>query len=224
MAKIEKEGKRFEILVDCGKAMEFKEGKCKLNECLATNEIFSDVKKGTKASEQDLKKLFGTSDSMKVSEVILKHGVVQLTTEYKSKLREEKRKRIISLIAKQAIDPKTGLPHPPQRVERAMEEARINIDEFKSAEDQLKGIVEKLRSLLPLKFETRQIAIKIPSQYGAKSYNIVKGYGKLLKDEWENDGSLVCVIEIPAGIQEELYNELNKLTHGEVETKILNKR
>ncbi len=224
LAKMEKEGKNFEILVDCEKAMGFREGKCGLGECLATNEIFADVKKGLRASEHDLVTLFGTSDSMKVSEAILKHGVIQLTQEYRSKVRDEKKKKIVMLISKQAVDPKTGFPHPPQRVERALEEARVAIDESKSAEDQLQQIVSKLRPILPIKFEIRQIAIKVSAAHGAKCYSTIKGYGHLLKDEWQNDGSLVCVVEIPAGMQEDLYNQLNKLTHGEVETKILNTR
>ena len=34
------------------------------------------------------------------------------------------------MIHRNAVDPKTGLPHPPQRIESAMEEAKIHVDEI----------------------------------------------------------------------------------------------
>jgi ribosome maturation protein SDO1 len=211
----------FEILVDCEKALEFKKGKdIDLDDILATNDIFKDVKNGEHAS--NLIKFFNTEDKREIAKKIIMEGEVQLTSEYKRKLRDEKKKQIINNIHRNAVNPDTNLPHPPQRIEMALEEAKINIDEFKSVEEQLKSILPKLRVILPLKYEMREIAIKIPSAYAGKCYTILKQYGKLLKDEWQNDGSLVAVVEIPAGIQEEFFDKLNSLAHGEVESKILN--
>jgi len=45
----------------------------------------------------------------------------------------------------------------------------------------------------------------------------------LLKEEWKSDGSYLCLIEIPAGIQQDVYDRLNSLTHGQVEVKIVKK-
>ena len=36
-----------------------------------------------------------------------------------------------------------------------------------------------------------------------------------------SDGTINAVIEIPAGLQNDLFDKLNELTHGEIETKIL---
>ena len=44
------------------------------------------------------------------------------------------------------------------------------------------------------------------------------------KDSWQNDGSLVAVVEVPAGMQQDLFSELNKLTRGAVESKVVGKR
>jgi predicted KAP-like P-loop ATPase len=41
------------------------------------------------------------------------------------------------------------------------------------------------------------------------------------KEEWENDGSWIGIVEIPGGLQDKFYTELSGLTHGEVETKLL---
>ena len=75
-----------------------------------------------------------------------------------------------------------------------------------------------MRVIIPIKIERREIAVRIPAQYAGHSFTVLKKY-KLLKDEWQNDGSLVAVVEIPAGLQDDLFSELNKISHGEVESK-----
>ena len=59
----------------------------------------------------------------------------------------------------------------------------------------------------------------IPAQFAAKSYSLIKNFGTVQKDEWQNDGSLLTVIEMPAGIYQDFLEELNKLTRGSAETK-----
>lgn len=224
IARLKLQGQTFEILVDCDKAIDFKTGKCSLDDALVTDHIFKDVKQGERAPEKDMKKIFGTEDEKKIAEEIIRKGEIQLTIEHRNKLREEKKKKIIELIHRNAIDSKTGLPHPLKRIELSMEQARVHIDEFKKAEEQVQDVLEKLRPIIPIRFEVWEMAIKIPAKYAAQSYRILKMYGTMKKDEWQNDGSLVAVIELPAGMSEEFENELNKLTKGESETKILNKK
>ena len=105
-----------------------------------------------------------------------------------------------------------------------MNDSKVKIDEFKSAEEQVNEIINKIRVVLPIKYEVREIAIKIPSAHAGKCYSVFKQYGKVMKEEWQNDGSLVTVVDVPAGIQEELFDKLNSIARGEVESKILNTR
>jgi ribosome maturation protein SDO1 len=221
IARLRKEGQVFEILVDCDAALEYKKGKAiGLDRIVATDDIFSDVKKGDRVSTTLLQRVFGTTDAMKIADIIIKQGDVQMTAKHRAQERDEKRKRIINLIHRNAVDSKTGLPHPPQRIERAMEEAGVHIDDSKGAEEQVEEVLKKLRLIIPIKFEKREIAVKIPAQYAGQSFGTLKKY-KLLKDEWQNDGSLLAVVEIPAGLQEDFFGELNKISHGEVESKII---
>ena len=221
IARLRVQGEDFEILVDCDRALLFKEGKASLDDALVTGDVYKDVKKGLHASEHEMQRLFGTSDKKQVSEMIIKKGQIQLTTEHQNRLREEKRKKIINLIHRNAVDPKNNLPHPPQRIENALAEAKVNIDHFKSAEAQIKDIIKKLTPILPISYEVREVVIKIPAEHAARSYSIIKQYSKIIKDEWQNDGSLITVIEIPAGMQQELFDELNHMTHGGVESKTI---
>src|SRR3989338_8309626 len=61
ITRLKKDGEVFEILVDCDKALAYREGKIKdLLEVLASKEIFADVKKGLRASEKEIKRIFKT--------------------------------------------------------------------------------------------------------------------------------------------------------------------
>jgi len=225
VSRYRREGKVFEILVDCEKAMMLREGKdVDLDDVVVTRDIFTDIKKGTHVPDKDMQAIFGTTDKTEICKFIIMHGEVQLTAEYQRKLRDEKRKQIIALIHRSAIDVRTGLPLPPQRIENAMAEAKVNIDTFKSAESQSQDVIKKLREILPIKYEIREIAVKIPSQYGGRSFSLLKQFGRILRDEWQNNGDLVAVVELPAGLTQDFFDELNKITHGNVETKILTKK
>ena len=222
IAKLKTQGHNFEILVDCDGALAFKSGKdIDIRSILAAQKIFSDAKKGLDAPENAMKAIFGTQDPLEVAKTIIKKGEIPLTTEYKEKLREEKRKQIISIIHVNAVDPQTHLPHPPQRIENAIAEAKVHIDEFQDVHKQVQEIIKKIRPILPIKFEDKEIAVKIPAEHAAKSYAAVKQFGRMLREDWQTDGSWVAVIEMPGGLENDFYDKINKLTHGNIEAKVL---
>jgi ribosome maturation protein SDO1 len=190
-----------------------------ISEVLVTETIFTDANKGTKAGEEKLQKAFNTTDIQKIAEVILKRGTLQLTTDQRRQLTAEKRKQIIAFIARQAVDPKTNLPHPPLRIEQAMEQIHYSIDPFKDAEEQAKDIIKLLRPILPLKIEQIQVQVRIPAEYAAKAYGTVKGYGTIKREEWRADGSWVSIIEMPAGLYGPFLDKLGDLTKGNAEAK-----
>lgn len=222
IAKYKTHGQNFEILVDCDSALEFRSGKqADIKDILAAPKIFSDAKKGLAASETAMRQIFNTSEPLEIAKIIIQKGELPLTTEYREKLREQKRRQIIDYIHRNAVDPKTHLPHPSQRIENAMEEVKAHIDEFQDTQRQIQDILKKMREVLPLKFEIKEIAVKIPPEYAPKSYGVLASFGKKLNEEWQNDGSLVAVLEMPAGLEEDFHRKLNDICHGNVETKVI---
>ncbi|MBT3406765.1 ribosome assembly factor SBDS [Candidatus Woesearchaeota archaeon] len=222
IARLKKGGDTFEIIIDADKAIAFKEGKdIDMKDILMGEKIMSDANRGLHAPETKVQELFGTDDAVKVAESIIKEGEIQLTSEYRNKVREDKMKQLVALIARNAIDPKTNLPHPPVRIQNAMDEAKIKLNEFKTVEDQLEDVVSKLRPILPIKFEQRKIQIRIPAQFAGKAYNNVTKYGKPTNEAWLNDGSWTGDVELPAGLVSEFLDELNGATKGGVESKII---
>ncbi|MEM4590112.1 MAG: ribosome assembly factor SBDS, partial [Candidatus Micrarchaeia archaeon] len=203
VASIKINGETFEIYVDPNAALDFKLGKKKdFNNVLVVEEVFKDAKKGERASGEKVKKAFGTEDVFEIGKRIVLNGDVPITTEQRRQMVEEKRKKIISILARETIDPRTNAPHPPQRIEKAMEEVKINIDPFKPAENQINDVISALRTILPMKIETAVYAIKVPADLAQKIYGSIKSYN-VQKEEWQSDGSLIALIEIPAGMQTE---------------------
>ncbi|HLD56737.1 MAG TPA: ribosome assembly factor SBDS [archaeon] len=221
IAKIRKENTDFEILVDPEKALEFKKGKpYSIENILAANLVFKDSKKGERASTEDLKKAFKTTDILKISEIIIREGTVQLTTEQRRKLTEEKRLEIASIISKQGVDPKTHNPHPQQRILNAMAEVRVDIDPFKSAKDQIKEIIEEIQTLIPISFEKVTVAIRVPADQAGRVGHAIRELATIESEEWKADYWFIQVT-ISAGLQTQLYDKINSLTQGRVETKIV---
>ena len=222
IARLKKQGENFEVLVDPYLARDLKEGKeVDFEKLLAAEEVFKDARKGDRASTEDLQKVFGTTDIHEIVMTIIKEGEVQITAEQRKEMMEQKKKQIIDFISRNAVDPRTGTPHPPTRIEMAMEEAKVHIDIFKPVEAQVKDIVKALKPILPLRFEEVEIAIKIPPEYTGKAIGALYSFGSVTQEEWQKDGSWICVMRIPAGMQGELMDLLAKLTKGEALTKVL---
>lgn len=215
------EGEHFEILVKPEPAFSYRLGKKKsISEVLVTDTIFTDANKGTKASEEKLQKAFGTKDPLRIAETILKKGDLQLTTEQRRRMIEEKRKQIISFISRQCFDPKTNLPHPPLRIEQSMEQIHYPIDPLRETSEQAKDIIKLLRPILPLKMEQISVTIRIPPEFASKAYGAVKGFGTIKKEEWRSDGFLSAVVEMPAGLYGPALEKLGELTKGRAEIKL----
>ncbi|MEK6983581.1 MAG: ribosome assembly factor SBDS [Nanoarchaeota archaeon] len=222
IARIKIQGNSFEILADCNNAVALREGRnIDMRDILAAMKIFSDAKKGLEASETAMKQIFGTSEVDEVARTIIQKGELQLTQEYREKLREEKRKQIIAIIHRNGVDPKTHIPHPPQRIENAFDEAKFHVDEFRPVHEQVQEALKKLRTILPIKFEAKEIALKIAPEYAPKCYSIIRSFATILREEWQTSGYWVAVVELPGGMENDLYDKLNKICHGNLESKVL---
>jgi ribosome maturation protein SDO1 len=222
IARLHYSGQKFEILVDPNKALDFKKGaKVEMNEILEYPAVYRDVRNTEMVGEQDLQKVFGTTDIMKIAQKIIKEGELQLTTEQRRAMVEQRRNQIVNIIAKKGINPQTNTPHPPQRILNVMEKAGVNIDPFIDAEMQVDRVLKEIKVLIPIKFQKVTLQLKIPPQFAGKTYTILKSSGTILNEQWLNDGSLQVSMQVLAGIQDELFQKLASLTHGQYESKVV---
>ena len=214
------EGDKFEILVKPDPALEYKTGKrSDFSSVLVSDDVYSDANKGSRASAEKLSKHFKTTDLTEIAKQILARGELNLTTDQRRKMVEEKRKQIVQYVNRSFVDPKTHLPHPVVRIEAALEEARVSIDPFKRAEDQAKTVVESLRKILPLKSETLRLTVTVPATFAAQSYSVIKSSGDFKGEEWLSDGSLRAVLEINAGMRASFLDRIGSVTKGSAQVK-----
>jgi len=222
IARLKKGEEHFEVLVDPDAAADIIDKKdVNIVQNLAVEAVFKDSKKGTHASEEALLKNFGTDNLEEVAKQIILKGDIQLTTEQRHKMQNNKRNKIIDTIVRNAMDPKTKAPHPRKRIELAMDQAGIHVDPFKPVSEQVKTTIEALRPLIPISIEQVKISVKIPSQYIGRAYGIARNYGVLEREDWQSDGSWIGIVRIPAGMQTDFYDKLNEVTKGNVSAKIL---
>ncbi len=220
IVRLSVDGDKFELLVKPDPALEYKLGKrADISSLLVSDEIYSDANKGSRASTEKLMKHFKTTDPVEVAKLIMTRGELNLTTDQRRKMVEEKRKQIVAYIHQSFVDPKTHVPHPVMRIEAAMEQARMNIDPHKRAEDQAKDVVDALRAILPLKSEVSKLIVRVPPQYAGQSYSVIKSTGDLKGEEWLSDGSLRVVIEMNAGIRGAFMDRLGSVTKGTAEVR-----
>jgi ribosome maturation protein SDO1 len=222
VARWETAGSRFEVLVDPTAVQDLKDGKdVDLTDKLALDQVFKDAKKGDKVSEEHLEKTFHTRNLAEIAKQIILKGEVQVTTDQRHQLQAAKHKQIVATIARNAMNPQTGAPHPPARIEAAMAEAKVHVDPFRSADTQIQEILAKLRPILPIRFESVRVKIRVPAQFYPKVIADVKAMGRLSSEEWMGDGSWSAVLEIPGGAQTELYAKLSAKTKGAAETTLV---
>ncbi|HUU49140.1 MAG TPA: ribosome assembly factor SBDS [Nitrosopumilaceae archaeon] len=222
VVKYSHEGEKFELLVKPDPALEYKLGKKKdLSSVLVSDDIYTDSSKGTKPSTEKLLKAFKTKDTSEIAHIILQKGDLNLTTEQRRKMVEDKRRQLVEYISKTYVDPRTHLPHPPLRIEQAMKDARVSVEPQKNVDEQVKEIVEKLRSIIPLKSESVSLEIIIPAQFASQSYAVLKSVGSLKNEEWQNNGSLKAILEIPAAARPNVIDRLGSITKGSASVEVM---
>ena len=222
VARLESHGEKFEILVDPDLAVRFRQGDpIELEDMVAALSVFENASRGTRASDEALSRVFATTEFPAVADRIIRKGEIHLTAEQRRQMIAEKRRQVITFIARNAVNPQTSLPHPPQRIEMAMDEVRVNIDLYKGLDELVKETVKALRPILPIRFEEVRIAVKIPPDFASKAYGEIQAAAQMEKEEWQKDGSWICVVRIPAGIQGDFYEMINRVSRGQGEVRLL---
>ncbi|HUV82459.1 MAG TPA: ribosome assembly factor SBDS, partial [archaeon] len=166
IARLKKGGKQFEVYVDPEGAFSLKRGDdIPIENILAAEEVFENASRGDRPAEQDLDSTFETKDIYEIAKHIILHGEIHLTTEQRKRILDEKKRKIISFIAANAINPQTKTPHPPARIEHAMDEAGVHIDPIKSVDEQVNIVMKAIRPVIPIRFEEVNVAVKISKEY-----------------------------------------------------------
>jgi ribosome maturation protein SDO1 len=223
-ARLESHGERFECLIDPDAALAIKRGEFEgdLEDVIAAEDVFEDAARGDRPAEDDLEEVFGTTDPLEIIPQIVKDGEIQITAEQRREMQEQKRKQLINRITRNAVNPQMDdAPHPPERIERALEEAGFTVDPMEPVENQVDEALDALRPVIPIRFEEITVAVRVPPDHAGSAQAKIRQFGDLEREEWQGDGSWVGVITFPAGLQNEFYDTVNEHTSGEAETQVV---
>ena len=217
LARLKRNGENFEIVINPDEAIAYKEGKdIPIKEIVRSEHIFTHAQRGDLVPENHMASVFETSDTLKIAKFILDHGEIQLTENIRKKYIEQKYNKIIATISREAYDPKTGFPHPPERIKLAMEEAKVKVNHMKSAESQIDEIISKLKPIIPISVEKKMLLIIIPTEYAPKCQHFIRTNTIIKNENYGNDGSWEIEVQISGGMSTQIKEELNALTKGRV--------
>ncbi len=221
IARLESGGHRFEILVDPDATDRIREGKINVDEDLALDQVFKDAGKGEKAGDETIREVFKTDSIEEIAVEIVRKGQIQLTTDQRRAMYEKRRKQIVEMISRESINPQTNAPNPPARISQAMEDAKVHVDPFKSAEEQLQTVLKAIRPLLPIKYEKSRLAVKLVGDAYGKLYGELSRSGYIMKEEWGKDGSWMAVLEVPSGMRGDIIDMINRKAKDGAEIKLM---
>jgi ribosome maturation protein SDO1 len=223
-ARLESHGQRFEVLVDPDAALAIKRESFDgdIEDVIAAEDVFEDASSGDRPPESALEEVFETTEPLEIIPEVIRRGEIQITAEQRREMQERKHNQLVNEIARNAVNPQMDdAPHPPERIERALEEAGFKIDPMEPVENQIDDALDALRPVIPIRFDEVVVAAQIPADYAGSAQAQIRQFGELEREEWQPDGSWVGVLRFPAGLQNEFYDLVNEHTSGEAETRII---
>ncbi|PSP99223.1 ribosome assembly factor SBDS [Halobacteriales archaeon QS_5_70_17] len=223
-ARLESHGARFEVLVDPDAALAIKRGEFEgdLEDVIAAEDVFENASRGDRPAESDLEDVFGTTDPMEIIPEVIREGEIQITAEQRREMQEQKRRQLVDRITRNAVNPQMDdAPHPPERIERALEEAGFKVDPMEPVESQVDDALDDLRPIIPIRFDEIVMAVRVPADYAGSAQARIREFGELEREEWQSDGSWVGVVRFPAGLQNDFYDLVNEVSSGEAETRVI---
>ncbi|MFC7210271.1 ribosome assembly factor SBDS [Natronoarchaeum sp. GCM10025321] len=223
-ARLESHGERFEVLVDPDAALSIKRDDFdgELEDVIAAEDVFENASRGDRPTESDLEDVFGTTDPLEIIPEVIERGEIQITAEQRREMQEKKHKQLVNQITRNAVNPQMDdAPHPPDRIESALEDAGFSVDPMEPVEEQVDDALDALRPVIPIRFDEVTVAVQVPADKAGSAQAKLREFGELQREEWQADGSWIGVLKFPAGLQNEFFERANEVTSGEAETQIL---
>ncbi len=223
-ARLESHGERFEVLVDPDAALSITRGEFEgdLEDVIAAEDVFENASRGDRPPEDALEEVFGTTDPLEIIPEVIERGEIQITAEQRREMQEQKHKQLVNRITRNAVNPQMDdAPHPPERIESALEETDFRVDPMEPVENQVDDALDALRPVIPIRFDKMTVAAQLPPEYAGSGQAKIREFGDLQREEWQANGSWIGVVEFPAGMQNDFYELVNEVSSGEAETQII---
>lgn len=225
LLKYEKYGLKFEAIIDPDKAMHIIEEKLQdsqdeIRDLLKAQEIFKNSKNVERANNEDLLKVFGTEDPLKIATEMLKKGELQLTAEYRKKLNEKKYAQIVNSINRDCSNPRTGSPIPLARIKNALIESKFTVNVHKRIDDQIEDAIKQIALQIPITRQEVTLILNAAPEVVHILKKTLSQTGKTIKETWLNDGHLEAYVKVPSGRVEFIKTEIKKYAKDKIQVQI----
>ena len=223
VVRMKKGGKRFEIACYKNKVMSWRNKTEKdINEVLQTDAVFTNVSKGQVAKKEDLKKSFGTDDTLKVCIEILSKGELQISEKERNDHLESKFRDIATLVSEMCVNPDTKRPYTVTAIERAMkEDIHYSINLNRNTKQQALHVVKVLQEKIPIERARMRIKMYIPGKASKATKEKIKPFFiSVENEEFSNGLEIVCLID--PGSYRQIEEIIRNETKGKGGVEVLN--
>jgi len=183
LVRIEVKGHKFELIANAELVWKY----CELEEDIPLVDIvegmtiFTNARRGQKASEDELM-LFELEDEHQIIEYIVKNGHLNITAAQRNSFLKEKMSEIVDFLHLHCINPRTNLPHPPERIKNAINEAGIIVKWDIPADEQAIDMIALLQPIIPIRMEVVKIEFRVPATLVGPLYGKVTAVGTKISE------------------------------------------
>ncbi|MBR4397211.1 MAG: ribosome assembly factor SBDS, partial [Methanobrevibacter sp.] len=85
----------------------------------------------------------------------------------------------------------------------------------------VQSALKAIKPLIPIKFEKAKVAVRLPGSAAGSAYSVIHGFGEIVNEEWQQDGSWIGIIEMSGGIQNSFAAKMAEISGGEAETRTI---
>jgi ribosome maturation protein SDO1 len=210
----------FEVLTKPGTVLKFRKGQIgSLDNVLVSDDVWTDHRKGTRASKDELIAAFKTDVAATITKLIVEKGDLELSAAERKEATDKKRAEIVNYIHKYYINPQTKSPHPVSRIENALDTLKVRVDPDAPVDKQVQEVLKRLPEVMPVRKSEMEAKITVPHKYLAQAQGAIKKHAQI-KGETYNDVGAVFEVAFVPGAMDTLMQEVEKLTLGEAEIEV----
>ena len=169
-----------------------------MDEVVQIESVFLNVSKGQVASNEDLKKAFGTTDAKEALLEILKKGELQVGEKERSHELSNLWVEIATIVAQKCIEPSSQKPYTVGMIEKAMKDAHYSVKPSKSAKIQALEVIKLLQSkeIIPLERAQMRVSVTMAAREGKRLKDkILPLFSHIEEEEWDDSWEIVGTID-----------------------------
>jgi ribosome maturation protein SDO1 len=214
-------GHQFELAVEADLVRPYRrstDGAVALDDVVLSDTIFSDGKRGDRASDESIAAL-GSNPL----DTILRKGEIPLTTAERRVLVEQQRKAIVSYIHRYYVQPSTRMPAPVTRIENALALVKpLRIEPFCSPAEEAAALVKRMESSLLLIKQEVEAVLTVPYAHLGTAQGIIKRLANVRSGSEKHSATgATMTLSVAPGDYEALLAELNSKCQGEIDFSVV---